>query len=287
MSVDVFDDRPCLLGEGPLWHPQRNQLFWFDILGNRMLSNDKGMALEWDFDGHVSAAGWIDRSSLLIAGEKELFTFDIDSSRSEHVCDLENDTDLTRSNDGRADPWGGFWIGTMGKHTEIAAGAIYRYFKGELRRLYASVTIPKSICFSPDSLFAYFADTVTHQIWRQPLADKDGWPVNDPSLFIDLAEEGLDPDGSIVDAEGCLWNAQWGASRVARYSKDGRFLSAIPFPKTQISCPAFGGDHLDVLFATSAAKVFATSIHESSDHAGKTFRTVTTHRGLPEYQVRL
>ena len=107
----VFDDRRCELGEGPLWHPGRNQLFWFDILGKRLLTRTDGGARDWQFPDLVSAAGWVDDRSLLIASESALFRFDLDSGARSDLCALEADRPDTRSNDGRADPQGGFWIG--------------------------------------------------------------------------------------------------------------------------------------------------------------------------------
>jgi sugar lactone lactonase YvrE len=125
----IFDNRPCELGEGPLWHPQRGQLFWFDITGQRMLSVEKGEQRQWRFPEMVSAAGWVDRDMLLIAGERDLFLFDVETEEIQTLVELEADNRTTRSNDGRADPQGGFWIGTMGKKAEPGAGAIWRYHK--------------------------------------------------------------------------------------------------------------------------------------------------------------
>lgn len=126
-----FDNRACELGEGPIWHPLRRQFFWFDILGRRLLSrDDKAGLLEWRFDSMASAAGWIDRDRLLIATETGLDILDLGTGRLAPLMPLEADRPATRSNDGRADRQGGFWIGTMGKHAESGAGAIYRYHRG-------------------------------------------------------------------------------------------------------------------------------------------------------------
>lgn len=252
MSV-VFDGRVCELGEGPLWHPQREQLFWFDIVGKKLLSRDGDKPLEWSFDEHVSAAGWVDDDRLLIASENALFAFDVVTGARAKVCDLEADNPVTRSNDGRADPFGGFWVGTMGKAHEPFAGAIYRWYRGELRRLFDRITVSNSICFSPDRRWGYFCDTWDKYIRRVAL-DSEGWPEGDWEVFIDLREDGLNPDGSVVDADGCLWNAQWGASRVACYDPDGRFLNAFEIGARQASCPAFGGERLGQMFVTSAAE---------------------------------
>lgn len=275
--MSVFDDRVCALGEGPLWHPEREQLFWFDILGKRLLTRGSNGPAEWGFDEYVSAAGWIDRDRLLIASATGLALFDLATGKSDRIVDLEADNDKTRSNDARADPFGGFWIGTMGLNAERGAGAIYRFFKGTVERLYSDITISNAICFTPDKRTAFFADTPTRKVMRQPL-DGKGWPKGKAEVFIDLAAERLNPDGAVVDAEGCLWLAQWGAGRVARYSTDGKFLSAVRFPASQISCPAIAGN---TLFATSAAD----GLNEPD--GGKTFAVDLNIDGQPEHRVIL
>ncbi len=270
----IFDDTQCQLGEGPLWHPERQQLFWFDILGHRL--HTKGR--HWQFDTYVSAAGWVDRDTLLVASARALHRFDIDTGAHTEICPLEADNPVTRSNDGRADPQGGFWIGTMGIAAEDGAGAIYRYYKGELRQLFAAVTISNAICFAPDGKAAYFTDTPTQQIMRVAL-DADGWPDGDPVLHIDLTGTDFRPDGAVVDAAGNLWNAQWGTSRVAGYRPDGRFIAAHSFAAKQTSCPAFGGPDLQTLYCTSAA------VGLTGDDDGKTFSTPTTTAGQKENRV--
>lgn len=266
MTDTIFDHRQCALGEGPLWHPERKQLFWFDINNKKMLSQSEDKVHAWQFGHHVSAAGWINHDELLIASEVELFRFNVETSDRTHICALEADEPETRSNDGRADPWGGFWIGTMGKQLEPEAGAIYRYYQGALEVIYQDITIPNAICFSPDGKYAYYTDTPTRLIMRQDLK-ADGWPTGAAQVFVDLNKEGTNPDGAVVDSEGCLWVAQWGASRVARYSPQGTLLSTVSLDAQQITCPAFGGAELSTLFATSALE----GLSNPSEDEGKTF----------------
>lgn len=247
----VYDNRSCNLGEGPLWHPERGQLFWFDILAGKLLSRDGDRALEWSFEEMVSAAGWIDHDRLLIASESSLFTFDIETGAAEEVVPLEAEVMETRSNDGRADPWGGFWISTMGKHAEPNLGAIYRLYQGQLRRIVSGLTIPNAICFAPDRSLAYYADTPTKQVMAQPLGH-DGWPEGAPHVLIDLSEDGLNPDGAVTDAEGNLWVAEWGIGRVAQFSPRGTFVKDVEVGAKQSTCPAFGGPGLSTLFVTTA-----------------------------------
>jgi len=291
MKSVVFDNRVCSLGEGPLWHPERQQLFWFDILGNRLLSRDSDGVQEWAFSNHVSAAGWVDRDHLLIASEDGLDLFGLVSGKRERLVDLEADNLVTRSNDGRADPWGGFWIGTMGTGFEPGVGSIYRYYQGRLERLFGDITVSNAICFAPDRSFACYSDTPTHRIMRQAL-DGDGWPVGASEVFVDLSGEGLFPDGAVFDAAGCLWNAQWGAHRCARYDPEGRFLGAVGFDAVQTSCPAFGGADLKILYMTSAA----VGLETPGEGDGLTFCMTPQIganmagpeiRGLPEYRVVL
>jgi sugar lactone lactonase YvrE len=261
----------------------RGTLFWFDILNSRLFERGEAMetAQMWQFDEHVSAAGWIDKDTLLIASETALFRFDLVTGNRIDLILLEANNPVTRSNDGRADPWGGFWIGTMGKQAEAGAGAIYRFYDGKLTQLFQDITISNSICFSPDGAVAYFTDTPTQKILKIDL-DNDGWPVGEPKLFADVAP--YNPDGSVVDAKGNLWNAQWGASRVACYDPDGTHIAAQKFETSQISCPAFGGKNLSTMFATSAA------VGLSSDHrktAGMTQCAVVKLQGQSEHQVKL
>ncbi len=285
-----FDDTPCALGEGPLWHPGRGQLYWFDITAGRLLTRDAGHGGDtrhWQFDGTVSAAGWIDDRTLLIAGERALFTFGLDTGDQTEVCPLEADQPRTRSNDGRADPWGGFWIGTMGKAAEPEFGAIYRYYRGELRQLYAPIVIPNAICFAPDRRTAYFADSTTGKIMRQALAAGDGWPAGQPEVFIDLTGPGLVPDGAVVDAQGCLWCAHWGAAKVTRYSPTGETLFDLPLAAPQVTCPAFGGDDSKTLFVTSARQGMDAAALAAAPDSGMTFTAAASVTGQHEHRVEL
>ena len=247
------DDRVCELGEGPFWHPERGQLFWFDITGHRLHTIEGDQPRHWPMGECTSAAGWIDRDRLLIVSETGFYRFDLVTGTRALIHPLEADNRVTRSNDGRTDPMGGFWIGTMGKAAEPGAGAIYRLYRGALRRLHDGITIPNSICFSPDGRLAYWADTPTQMIRCQPL-DAEGWPEGPDRVHIDLRAEGLFPDGSVTDAEGALWNAQWGAGRVARYLPDGRFDRALTIAGHNTTCPVFGGPDLGTLYVTTACE---------------------------------
>ena len=278
----IFDDTACELGEGPLWHPGRNQLFWFDIIGRRLLTREDERTRSWDFDEHISAAGWVSETNLLVASETRLLLIDLETDRREDVVGLEADEPRTRSNDGRADPWGGFWIGTMGKKAEPGLGAIYRFHDGALRRLFHPITVSNAICFAPDRSCAYFADTPTGAIRRTAL-DDHGWPTGEVEDWLDLRDAPGRPDGAVTDADGNVWNAQWGGARVACYAPGGELLREVSFAAAHTTCPAFGGSDMATLFCTSARE--GRPQPEPDD--GKTFAAEGVAKGLPEPRVIL
>ena len=283
-AASVFDPRICELGEGALWHPQRRQLFWFDILGRRLLSQTEDAPLEWQFDEMVSAAGWIDQDHLLIASETALLRFDLRNGSHKPLVALEPDRPGNRSNDGRADPQGGFWIGTMSRKAEPGQGAIYRYLDGDLRRLHGNLSIPNAICFSADGRLAYFADTAVQTVWAQDL-DAQGWPVGQPRVYLDLAGSDQFPDGAVTDDQGRFWNARWGSGAIACHAPDGQLLHRLDVPARQPSCPCFAGDDLSRLIVTSAAEGLSAGERSAGD--GQTWRLDPgPARGRPEPRVR-
>lgn len=284
MTAAVFDSRPCDLGEGPLWHPERGQLFWFDITGRRLLTRTGDEAQEWHFPEMVSAAAWTDRDRLLIASETRLFSFNVETGADTTVAALEADDPDTRSNDGRADPAGGFWIGTMGKDPRPGKGAIYRYYRGEVRRLFPGIVIPNAIAFTPDGRSATFADSPTRTVWRVAL-DAEGWPAGQPEVFLRLPPDGPEPDGAVFDAEGRFWLAEWGAALVACHAPDGTLLSTVPVGGPHSSCPALSPEGR--LFCTTARQGMDAAALAAWPLAGQTFAATVAAKGIPEHRVLL
>ncbi len=285
--VRVVADVRCQLGERPLWHPDRNRLLWFDIRGQTIFEADTdGSALRtFGFGEPVSAAGLIDETTVAIASASGLHRLNLDSGERTLLAPLEADNPATRTNDGRVDPRGAFWIGTMGEPLKEGIGALYRFSEGKFSRLRTGLTAPNCLAFSPDGTRAYFSDTFDHRILVYKLDPETGAPVAEAELFLDLSHEGLYPDGAVVDAEGCLWNAQWGAGRVARYRPDGQFDCAIELPVSQPTCPAFGGAERRTLFITTAWTGLSASERAGQPLAGAVFAVDVDIEGIPEHRL--
>jgi len=287
MKFEVFDSTPCELGEGLLWHPLRQELFWFDIMAGTLYRRNGKEIQNWKFPHTVSAAGWVDHDTLLVAGQTALMRFEISTGKNQVICQRDPEDLKIRFNDGRADPWGGFWIGTMGFDLEKDAGTIYRYYRGELRKLYHPITVSNAICFSPDRRFGYYTDTPRQIVWRQPLDEQEGWPIGEPEAYLNFTGTDIFPDGAICDADGFFWNAQWGSARLVRYSPRGQAVDILDLPTDHITCPALGGSDLRDLFATSASQGLSELQLRQQPHAGKTFVSRAEIAGQREHQVIL
>lgn len=291
--MEMFDPRICALGEGALWHPLRDELFWFDITGKRLLTRAPatGLCRETALPEMCSAAAWIDHDQLLIASETGLSVFDIATGRfTQRLVALEADNPVTRSNDGRADPWGGFWISTMGKAAEPGEGALYRFFEGRLVRLFGNLSIPNAICFAPDRSCAYYADTARGLLFRVGL-NGAGWPAAEPEVFVDFAALGFWPDGAVTLADGTLRVALWGEGAVIAVSALGEVGQRIRLPAPHSTCPAMGrmagGAELDTLFCTSATQGLGPEALAAAPLSGAVFARTGQPPGRPEPAFRL
>jgi sugar lactone lactonase len=273
ISARILDETRCCLGEGPSYEAQTDALFWFDILDRKLLEHSfkTGKTAVHDLPFMASAIFSVDEKRQLILSEQGLHLRDrATGALSLHMA-VEADNRITRSNDARAHPCGAVWFGTMGIKEEAGAGSIYHCFKGSVRVLYSGITIPNSICFSPDGATGYFVDTPTHQLMRVAVDPDTALPVGEPQLFYAHQGPGW-IDGSVCDAHGNVWNARWGAGEVACLSPEGREISKFTVPSSpQTSCPAFVGKDADRMTVTSAYKLMSDVALAAAPDAGKTF----------------
>lgn len=272
-AVSVLCETVCELGEGPSYEAETQTLYWFDIVASRLhslhLASHETNVLELPF--LASAIARVDDEKQLFVTEHGLHLRNRQSGEWEVLCAAEEDNPQTRSNDARVHPSGAIWFGTMGKNAEDEAGAIYWYRAGELRQLYPRITIPNSICFSPDGAIAYFADTRTNRMYRVACNPDTGLPVDEPILTVEGNEMVGGIDGSVCDAEGTVWNARWGGARLDAWSPDGQFLRSVTIPARQATCPVFIGDNAERLAVTSAAAGLDEAARGADPEAGKLF----------------
>lgn len=281
-------DHVCQLGEGPTYDPATGTLYWFDIVGCKLL--EKGMP-----DGELvihelpfmaSGLAVIDPVRQMLVTEHGLYIREVTTGKLTLHKAVEGDNEITRSNDCRVHPGGALWFSTMAKDERTGAGAIYWYREGEVKLLFPSITIPNSICFSPDGRIAYYTDTHQNLLMRIACDPVTGLPAGEPQIFYaHTGEGGL--DGSVADAAGLLWNARWGAGCVDVYSQDGKHVRSVPVPARQVTCPVFVGKDASHMVVTSAWKGMSEPERAADPHAGCTFLLDVEVKGRFDPPVRL
>ncbi|GHB94171.1 SMP-30/gluconolactonase/LRE family protein [Thermomonas carbonis] len=252
-------DSRCELGEGILWCERRQRLYWVDILACKLWCYEpaSGHTHTWTMQQPLACIGLGEDGRLLLGLADGLYAADVDAHADattlplRKLADVEADDPMTRVNDGRADRNGGFVFGTKSEHADNRkAGRFYQYTAAHgLRDLgLPAAAIPNSICFDKAGTRMYFCDSVEPRIL---CCDYDAAKasISNVRVFVTLDTPGAEPDGSIIDAEGALWNAQWGAGQVVRYLPDGQVDRIIRIDAAQPSCVALRGD---TLFITSA-----------------------------------
>lgn len=288
-SAKVLSNRPCQLGEGPAFDPTTGTLYWFDVVEKKLLEKKlpDGEVLIHDLPVMASALAVIDDKRQMLVTERGLEIRDKASGALTLHREIEADNPLTRSNDSRVHPSGAFWIGTMAKVEEgPAAGAIYWYRRGEVRKLYPDVAIPNSICFSADGAVAYFVDSAKNKLMRVACDPQTGLPVGEASVFVDYHGPG-GIDGSVCDLDGVVWNAHWGKACVNAYSPDGKLIRTVAVPAKQSSCPVFVGRNAQHMAVTSAWKGMSDAERAADPQGGWTFLLDLEVRGRFDPKVEL
>lgn len=288
VPTSILCEERCHLGEGPTYDVATDTAWWFDIREGRLFEAHlgRGTIRIHELRLMASALARIDPERQLIAAEDGLYIRRIADGTMTLYRPLEADDPRTRSNDARVHPCGTFWVGTMGRRAEAGAGTIYALHRGEIVTLFLGVSIPNSICFSPDGATGYFADTARDALYRVPLDPATGLPRGEPDAF--LQHGGLGGlDGSVVDAEGLIWNARWGGGCVDVYSPQGARLRSFRVPALQPSCPVFVGSDLSRLLVTSAWQDMDEAARATDPQAGCTFILDVAARGRAEPDVKI
>jgi sugar lactone lactonase YvrE len=275
------------LGECPLWSDPDARLYWVDIDGREIHRYDpaSGADERRSVPGRPGSIALTETAGrLLVALEHGLAFYDWDSAAYREWIALEPEATGNRLNDGRCDPAGRFWVGSMFDPTSAgrSTGMLHRVGPGgDVATVRTEIGIANGLAFSPDGSTMYFADTPRQTVWAYDYDVATGDARNE-RVFIDFTGLPGRPDGACVDQDGCYWIACVGGWAVIRVTPDGAVDRRIDLPVQKPTMPAFGGPGLETLFVTSIGDGGSSPMAPGQHDPGGLFAIETGARGLVE-----
>ena len=286
-DVELLVDSGTLLGECPVWDVKENVLYWIDIDGHKINCYDPSSCNNETRKLPFKAGSLAIRKQggLLLAMSNGFYNYDFKNEILEsRECDPEPERKDNRLNDGRCDPGGRFWVGSMNDLRRIKGqyeGNLYCYHPdGECVSQNLPVGVANGLAFSTDERYMFFADTMRETVWRFDY-DKDQGEIWNQQVFLNLKNLSGKPDGACVDADGCYWLAHIYGGKVARYTPKGKLDREIQLPFAKPSMCAFGGSKLDTLYITSISNKDDKSNGENK-YSGGLFAVNPGVSGIPE-----
>jgi sugar lactone lactonase YvrE len=273
LQAELVLDAHAELGEGPAWDPEAGWLTWVDIKRSRVRFFDPERAADWavEVGQHVGAATRRARGGWLLAVRDGFATLDADGTVS-LVAPVEAERGGNRMNDGKCDPRGRFWAGTMADDETPGAGSLYRLDPdGTVTTMLTGVPISNGLAWSADERTMYYVDSPTGGVDAFDFDPDAGTIANRRRAATVPAGAGA-PDGMTIDHDGCLWVAMWGGSAVHRYTPDGSLDTVVSLPTSQVTCCAFGGGGGDELFITTGRLGLSDQQLGAQPQAGGLFR---------------
>ena len=285
------------LGEGPVWDVEEGRLYWVDGTGRRVgkpslwrMDPKNGKVENWRLDRDVGAMALRRGGGAVLALDEGFYFFDFKSRKLDLITYIDAEQPRTRLNDGKCDRRGRFFAGGMDDKEELKICGLFR-LDPDLRvtKVDGGIICSNGPCWSPDDKTFYFADTFQGEYWAYDYDIETG-SVSNRRLFASFRDDPGVADGSTIDEEGCLWNAQVIGGELVRYAPDGSVERRIGMPVRNVTSLMFGGEKLDELYCTSMARVKHPAVHElfraeakPQFLAGSLFRiTGLGIRGLPE-----
>lgn len=255
MKWEILSDEICELGEGPLWDRKKQRIIWLDIEAKNIHQYYfPGNRKETFHLNQKIGSVCLSTSPYLVGALQNGFAkIDTDKKTLEMIADPERHLPGNRFNDGKCDPAGRFWAGTMGLPGKTKSGSLYTLEKD----LSVSIKIKNVGCsngmaWSTDHTVFYFIDTATRQVVAYDYDISDGSIHNKRIIISFTAENGL-PDGMTIDSEGMLWIALWGTGKIERWDPNKkRLLDQLFLPVSQVTSCIFGGENLNDLYITTA-----------------------------------
>jgi sugar lactone lactonase YvrE len=257
------------LGEGPVWDVEEGRLYWVDGTGRRVgkpalwrLDPRSGRVENWTLDRDVGAMALRRGGGAVLALADGFYLFDFATARLELIAKVDPDEPRTRLNDGKCDRRGRFIAGGMDDKEELAICGLWRLDPDfSVTRIEGGIICTNGPCWSPDDRTFYVADTFQQEFWAYDY-DLASGSLSNKRLFATTKDDPGVADGSTVDAEGCLWNAQLIAGELVRYAPDGTVERRIGMPVRNITSVMFGGERLDEIYVTSMARVKHPAVHD-------------------------
>jgi sugar lactone lactonase YvrE len=284
------DDVQCVLkwdaivGESPLWHPQESRLYWVDIQGKKVHRFDpaSGWNETFNLPDLVTCLAFRKTGGLLLTLRKNFAFFDLDSDKLEMLAAVEANRQTNRFNDGRVDPQGRFWAGTMGDPAwDQPVGSLYRFDPDQtVTTMQSRVICSNGTAWSPDGRTMYYTESFRYSIFAYDFDSATG-SITNRRTFAEVDRKlGAFPDGLCVDVEGCVWSNQVGIGRVVRYDPAGRIERQIQLPVPRAVGCTFGGDDMATLFITSARETMTAQQLQNAPLSGSVFAVNPGVRGL-------
>jgi L-arabinonolactonase len=275
------------LGECPLWSPTEARLYWEDIDGRAVHRFDPATGVD-EVRAAPGRPGSLALTAtpgrLLVAVEGRLSFLDWATGEWQDWIHLEPEGRGNRMNDGRCDPAGRFWVGTMFDPTSAkeATGSLYRIdADGRSTVTRTGIGVPNGLAFAPDGRTMYWADTHRDTVWAYDY-DVDTGEARNEHVFLDFSGLPGRPDGACIDEDGCYWIACVYGSAVLRVTPRGDVDRQFAVPTLKPTMPAFGGPSLSTMFITSIGGGGSHAVDPAQPAAGDLFAIETGYRGIPE-----
>lgn len=286
-EVELVVDAKAILGEGAIWQASKGCLYWVDIEGGLLHVFDAATGRDRAVPVGTKVGTVVSRASggLLLALQSGFAFFDPDRGTLTPIADPEAAIPGNRFNDGKCDPSGRLWAGTMDGDLAPHAGGLYRLDTDlSVHRVLGGVTISNGLAWSFDRRTLYYIDTPTRAVSAFDYDDETG-AISNRRDVVTVPDELESPDGMTIDAEGKLWVAHWGAGAVCRWDPEsGHLLQKIDVPAAHTTSCAFGGEDLGDLYITTARSGLSEEDLEAQPLAGGLFRVRPGVSGVPAFE---
>ncbi len=286
-TVELVCDAKAELGEGPIWDYRRGLLYWVDIRASAIHLYDPIAARDRVIDAgqEVGCVALRSNGGVIFAGRNGFAELDIESGAIAALLDPERHLPANRFNDGKVDPRGRFWAGTMNTEGQQKKGSLYCLFADfSLRTMVTGVSISNGLAWSADHKTLYYVDTPTQEVAAFDF-DVDSGEVCGRRTAVRIPAEKGKPDGMTMDTEGMLWVALYGGGAVTRWNpRDGRLLATIEVPAPLVTCCAFAGLRMDEMYITTARQGLDPGALADHPQSGGLFRALPGARGSHEPQ---